>query len=63
VDGIVVDLGVSSMQIDTPQRGFSFQSDGPLDMRVGPEQPRSAAQIVNQWAEADLADILWRYGE
>ena len=63
VDGIVVDLGVSSMQIDTPQRGFSFQSDGPLDMRFGPEQPRSAAQIVNQWAEADLADILWRYGE
>ncbi len=63
VDGIVLDLGVSSMQIDTPERGFSFQADGPLDMRFGPTQKRTAADIVNTWDEADLSDLLWKYGE
>jgi 16S rRNA (cytosine1402-N4)-methyltransferase len=63
VDGIVIDLGVSSMQIDTPERGFSFQHDGPLDMRFDPSQPVSAEDIVNNSSEADLADVIWRYGE
>ena len=63
VDGIVIDLGVSSMQIDTPERGFSFLKDGPLDMRFDPSQPTSAADLVNELSEADLADLLWKYGE
>lgn len=63
VDGIVIDLGVSSMQIDTPERGFSFLADGPLDMRFSPEQPTSAADLVNTLPENDLADLIYRYGE
>lgn len=63
VHGIVIDLGVSSMQLDTPDRGFSFQADGPLDMRFGPTQPLTAADVVNNWSERDLADLIWRYGE
>jgi 16S rRNA (cytosine1402-N4)-methyltransferase len=63
VNGIVIDLGVSSMQLDTPQRGFSFREEGPLDMRFNPNQPFSAADLVNQMPEDELANILWRYGE
>ncbi len=63
VQGIVIDLGVSSMQIDTPERGFSFQAEGPLDMRFDPNQLLTAGDIVNGWAERDLADIIWRYGD
>ena len=63
VDGIVIDLGVSSMQIDTPQRGFSFLKEGPLDMRFDPSQPVSASDIVNRYPEAEIADILYEYGE
>jgi len=63
VNGIVIDLGVSSMQIDTPERGFSFKNDGPLDMRFNPAQTISAADIVNGYSEAELADLIWRYGE
>lgn len=63
VDGIVFDLGLSSMQLDTPQRGFSFQSLGPLDMRFDPTQPLDAAELVNNLPENDLADLIWRYGE
>jgi 16S rRNA (cytosine1402-N4)-methyltransferase len=63
VNGIVLDLGVSSMQLDTPERGFSFQSEGPLDMRFDPNAPLSAADLVNHLAENELADIIWRYGE
>jgi 16S rRNA (cytosine1402-N4)-methyltransferase len=63
VDGIVFDLGVSSMQFDTPERGFSFQQDAPLDMRFGPDIPVSAADLVNQMSEAELAEIIFRYGE
>ncbi len=63
VQGIVIDLGVSSMQLDQPERGFSFQADGPLDMRFNPNQPLTAEEIVNHWAERDLADLIWRYGE
>lgn len=63
VDGIVIDLGVSSMQIDNPERGFSFQKDGPLDMRFDPSQPVSADTLVNTLPENELADILWKYGD
>jgi 16S rRNA (cytosine1402-N4)-methyltransferase len=62
VDGVTLDIGVSSMQIDQAERGFSFQADGPLDMRMGGEG-RSAADIVNEAGEAELADILFHYGE
>lgn len=63
VQGIVLDLGISSMQLDTPERGFSFQSDGPLDMRFGPGSPLRASDLVNNLPENELADLLWRYGE
>ena len=63
VQGIVIDLGVSSMQLDQPERGFSFQTEGPLDMRFDPNQPLSAETVVNEWSEQDLADVIWKYGE
>jgi 16S rRNA (cytosine1402-N4)-methyltransferase len=63
VDGVLLDLGVSSMQLDTPERGFSFREDGPLDMRFDPQAPVSAADLVNRLPEAELADLLFRYGE
>ena len=63
VDGIVLDLGLSSMQLDTTERGFSFQTDAPLDMRFDPTSGLTAAQWVNTASEADLTDILFRYGE
>ncbi len=62
VDGVVLDIGVSSMQIDRPERGFSFQKDGPLDMRMG-QTGQTAADVVNTFKESDLADILYEYGE
>ncbi len=63
VEGIVLDLGLSSMQLDTPERGFSFQHDAPLDMRFSPTNPVSAASLVNGLDEDELANILYRYGE
>ena len=63
VDGILLDLGASSMQFDTPERGFSFLADGPLDMRFDPTNPLTASEIVNTWAEDELVDVLFRYGE
>jgi 16S rRNA (cytosine1402-N4)-methyltransferase len=63
VDGIVLDLGASSMQFDTPERGFSFMHDAPLDMRFGPHVPRTAADLVNKYSERELADLIYRYGE
>ncbi len=62
VEGVALDLGVSSMQLDTAARGFSFQTDGPLDMRMGQAGP-SAADLLAQASEAELADILFHYGE
>ncbi|SPJ23896.1 16S rRNA (cytosine(1402)-N(4))-methyltransferase RsmH [Palleronia abyssalis] len=62
VDGVVLDLGVSSMQLDRPERGFSFMRDGPLDMRMG-DEGATAADIVNEAGEGVLADILYHYGE
>jgi 16S rRNA (cytosine1402-N4)-methyltransferase len=63
VDGIVLDLGASSMQFDTPERGFSFMQDATLDMRFGPHAIQTAADIVNNYAERELADLIYEYGE
>ncbi len=62
VDGIAMDIGVSSMQLDQPARGFAFAAEGPLDMRMGRTGP-SAADFVNEAAESEIADVLFRYGE
>ena len=63
VHGIVLDLGASSMQFDTAERGFSFREDAPLDMRFSPKIIESAADIINTYSEAELAEIIFRYGE
>lgn len=63
VDGILLDLGLSSMQLSNPARGFSFQHDGPLDMRFDPDSPSRAADLVNLLEEDELAEILSRFGE
>ena len=62
-DGVLLDLGLSSYQLSAPERGFSFMQDGPLDMRFDPGQGLSAADLVNELPTAELADILYRYGE
>ncbi len=61
--GVLMDLGVSSLQLDDPQRGFSFREPGPLDMRMDPEGALTADEIVNQWPEQELARIIYAYGE
>ncbi len=63
VDAVMLDLGLSSMQLDTPERGFSFQTDAPLDMRFDPHNPVTAGELVNTLPEAELARILYEYGE
>ena len=63
VDGLLADIGISSPQVDCAERGFSFLHEGPLDMRMNPSAPRSAADIVNNAPEGELADILWQFGE
>ena len=63
VDGILLDLGLSSRQLDDGTRGFSFRYDAPLDMRFDQTQGQTAADLVNNLSEAELADIFWRYGE
>ena len=63
VDGILLDLGLSSMQLDSPERGFSFQQDAPLDMRFDPASPTTAADLVNALPGDELADLIFRYGE
>jgi 16S rRNA (cytosine1402-N4)-methyltransferase len=62
VDGVVMDIGVSSMQLDQAERGFAFSADGPLDMTMSRSGP-TAADFLNDAPEADIADVLWRYGE
>lgn len=63
VDGILYDLGVSSPQLDTPERGFSYHNDAPLDMRMDQSAPLSAYEVVNDWSFEDLVRIFYRYGE
>src|SRR5438309_10420260 len=62
-DAILLDLGVSSMQVDRPERGFSYAADAPLDMRMDPTQDVSACDVVNGWSERELVTIFRRYGE
>jgi 16S rRNA (cytosine1402-N4)-methyltransferase len=63
VDGILADLGVSSLQFSDPARGFSFQAEGPLDMRMNPMSEPTAEQVVNQFDERELADLIYEFGE
>jgi 16S rRNA (cytosine1402-N4)-methyltransferase len=63
VSGVLLDLGVSSPQLDEAQRGFSFSQDGPLDMRMNPEEGQSAAQWLASASEEEIADVIYRYGE
>jgi len=63
VDGILADVGVSSFQLNTPARGFSFQADGPLDMRMNPQSELTAEQVVNQFDEVTLANLIYEFGE
>jgi len=61
--GVLFDLGLSSFQLESPERGFSFRFDGPLDMRFDTQQSGSAADLINELPEKELADLLWRYGD
>lgn len=63
VNGVLFDLGMSSLQLANPRRGFSWQQEGPLDMRMDPTRSLTAATIVNTWDRDDLADLIWQYGE
>jgi 16S rRNA (cytosine1402-N4)-methyltransferase len=63
VDGILLDLGLSSFQLDEPERGFAFRFEGPLDMRFDPQRGQPASVLVNTLAEDKLADLIWRFGE
>jgi 16S rRNA (cytosine1402-N4)-methyltransferase len=63
VDGVLLDLGLSSRQLENPERGFSFQTEGPLDMRFSPAQTQTAADLINNLDEHELADLFWRFGE
>ncbi|MGB6839792.1 MAG: 16S rRNA (cytosine(1402)-N(4))-methyltransferase RsmH, partial [Candidatus Sulfotelmatobacter sp.] len=63
IDGIIADLGVSSLQLGDPERGFSFQAEGPLDMRMNPMSGETAEQVVNHIDERELADVIYEFGE
>ncbi len=62
-DGVLLDLGISSFQLDQGARGFSFQQDGPLDMRMDDSRGRTAGELIHELSEADLADLIYQYGE
>jgi 16S rRNA (cytosine1402-N4)-methyltransferase len=63
IDGMLLDLGVSSFQLDREERGFSYQNDAPLDMRMNQSKGITAEEVVNTWSEQELAEIIWSYGE
>lgn len=63
VDGVLLDLGLSSFQLDSPERGFAFRFDGPLDMRFDPTRGVPASELINTLPETELADVIWRFGE
>jgi 16S rRNA (cytosine1402-N4)-methyltransferase len=63
LDGVIADLGISSLELDSPERGFSFRWAVPLDMRMNPDEPLTAAEIVNHWPERELADLLYQNAE
>jgi 16S rRNA (cytosine1402-N4)-methyltransferase len=63
IGGLLADVGVSSLQLNDPERGFSFQAEGPLDMRMNPESERTAEQVVNHMGEKELADVIYEFGE
>jgi 16S rRNA (cytosine1402-N4)-methyltransferase len=63
VNGVLMDIGVSSHQLDEAERGFSFHQDAPLDMRMDRDNPISAATVVNEWSETEISRIIWEYGE
>jgi 16S rRNA (cytosine1402-N4)-methyltransferase len=63
VDGLLADVGISSLHVDEARRGFSFQADGPLDMRMNPREGQTAEQVVNQAGEKELADMIYEFGE